>query len=40
LIVDHDDYGHRGEEITFELDEASRVQVLRYGRHAMRPVAG
>jgi len=40
LIVDHDDYGHRGEEISFELDEMSRVQVLRYGRHAMRPVAG
>jgi len=39
LIVDHDDYGHRGEELTFDFDDAGQVQALRNGRHIMRPAA-
>jgi CubicO group peptidase (beta-lactamase class C family) len=38
LIVDHDDYGHRGEELSFELDDAGRVEGLRNGYYVMRPV--
>jgi CubicO group peptidase (beta-lactamase class C family) len=31
VIADNDDYGHRGDQVSFELDRAGRGAVLRYG---------
>ena len=35
VIAEHDDYGYRGEQVSFELDEAGRGSILRYGPHRM-----
>jgi D-alanyl-D-alanine carboxypeptidase len=35
VIAEHDDYGHRGEQVSFELDKAGWGSVLRYGPHRM-----
>ena len=35
VIAEHDDYGYRGEEVSFELDEAGRGSVLWYGPNRM-----
>jgi D-alanyl-D-alanine carboxypeptidase len=35
-IVEGDDYGHFGEEVSFTLDAAGRSTAMRYGPHALR----
>jgi CubicO group peptidase (beta-lactamase class C family) len=35
LICDHEDYGHRGEEIGFELGADGRATVLHYGGNSL-----
>lgn len=36
VIVDNDDYGYRGDEVSFELDERGRGSVFHYGAHRLR----
>ena len=35
VIVDHDDYGNRGEQVAFDVDDTGRAHVLRVGWRAM-----
>lgn len=35
-IVEGDDYGHFGEEVSFTMDAAGRSTAMRYGPHALR----
>ena len=35
VIADHDDYGYRGEQVSFELDETGRGSILWYGPNRM-----
>jgi hypothetical protein len=35
-IVEGDDYGHFGEEVSFDVDSAGRSTAMRYGPHTLR----
>jgi len=39
IVADRDDYGLRGERVSFELDESGHSTALRYGPRRLRRVA-